>query len=277
MGFLDHLEELRKPHCLFHSSPIVIGFFGCWGHAGHIYRPHAAAHHGRAAQATACREKLVYVNPVDPFNLYLKVGAMAGLFVDLALCALSALAVSSRPAFIATKSATSCPSWFRPLALFLAGGYFGYSVVLSAGARVPHRFWQRLPADDHARGIQFAIPDPHRRHGRNFRNAHPGIFSRADGHRQRAAGCGTTFAMPSWASSSLRPSSTPTPDILNMCIFAAPMLGLVCPEHRDRLARASHAAQKRAEKKESRIMRERNLTDGKVFAVKSREQEKHRD
>ena len=53
--------------------------------------------------------KLVYVNPTEPFNLYLKVGMMAGLFVASPFV-LYRSGVSFRLVFIATKSATSCLS-----------------------------------------------------------------------------------------------------------------------------------------------------------------------
>jgi sec-independent protein translocase protein TatC len=79
MGFLDHLEELRK-RIVYSIIAVAIGFFVCWGYAGHIYaimqRPIMDALHRNGLSA-----KLVYVNPTEPFNLYLKVGLMAGLFV----------------------------------------------------------------------------------------------------------------------------------------------------------------------------------------------------
>jgi len=71
MGFLDHLEELRK-RIVYSVIAIAVGFFACWGYAGRIYgimqRPimDALARNGLSA-------KLVYVNPTEPFNLYLKV------------------------------------------------------------------------------------------------------------------------------------------------------------------------------------------------------------
>ena len=79
MGFLDHLEELRK-RLVYSIIAIVVGFFACWGYAGNIYaimqRPIM-----EALQRNGLSAKLVYVNPIEPFNLYLKVGGMAGLFV----------------------------------------------------------------------------------------------------------------------------------------------------------------------------------------------------
>src|ERR1700692_3098530 len=79
MGFLDHLEELRK-RLVYSIIAVVIGFFACWRYAERIYgvmqRPIMDA-----LQRNNLSAKLVYVNPTEPFNLYLKVGMMAGLFV----------------------------------------------------------------------------------------------------------------------------------------------------------------------------------------------------
>src|SRR5580692_7859492 len=78
MGFLDHLEELRK-RIIYSIIAIAAGFFACWGYAENIYaimqRPIM-----EALQQNGLSAKLVYLNPTEPFNLYLKVGFMAGLF-----------------------------------------------------------------------------------------------------------------------------------------------------------------------------------------------------
>src|ERR1700722_4017552 len=74
MGFLDHLEELRK-RLVYSIVAIAVGFFACWGYAERIYavmqRPIMDA-----LQRNGLSAKLVYVNPTEPFNLYLKVGMM---------------------------------------------------------------------------------------------------------------------------------------------------------------------------------------------------------
>src|SRR3981189_3918412 len=76
MGFLDHLEELRK-RIIYSIIAIVIGFLACWKYAENIYeimqRPIMEALHSNGLSA-----KLVYLNPTEPFNLYLKVGLMPG-------------------------------------------------------------------------------------------------------------------------------------------------------------------------------------------------------
>src|SRR5437868_660648 len=79
MGFLEHLEELRR-RIIFSLIAVAVGFFACWGYAERIYgimqRPIMVAleHNGMP-------EKLVYLNPTEPFNMYLKVALLAGLFL----------------------------------------------------------------------------------------------------------------------------------------------------------------------------------------------------
>src|SRR5947209_6029797 len=79
MGFLEHLEELRR-RIVYSLIAVAVGFFACWRYAEKIYgfmqQPIMTALHNNGMA-----EKLVYLNPTEPFNLYLKVAALAGLFV----------------------------------------------------------------------------------------------------------------------------------------------------------------------------------------------------
>ena len=127
MGFLDHLEELRK-RLVYSIIAIVVGFFACWGYAGKIYgiiqRPimEALEHNHLSA-------KLVYVNPIDPFNLYLKVAGMAGLFVASPFVLYQIWCFIS-PGLYRNEKRYVMPFMASTIALFLSGGYFGYKVVL---------------------------------------------------------------------------------------------------------------------------------------------------
>jgi len=75
---LTHLEELRR-RIIFSVLGILVGFLLCWSFADRLFglmqQPiiQALRHHGIGGG-------LVYVNPTDPFSLYLGVALVLGLF-----------------------------------------------------------------------------------------------------------------------------------------------------------------------------------------------------
>src|SRR5258708_9244227 len=73
--------------------------------------------------------KLVCLNPPEPFNLYLKVGFMAGLFVASPFV-LYQLWCFISPGLYRNEKRYVMPFMASTVALFLAGGYFGYKLVL---------------------------------------------------------------------------------------------------------------------------------------------------
>src|SRR3979490_32979 len=79
MSVLAPLEELRR-RLIYSILAVTVGFFACWNYHEFIFsyvqRPIM-----EALQRNGMAEKLVYLNPTEPFNLYLKVAALAGLFV----------------------------------------------------------------------------------------------------------------------------------------------------------------------------------------------------
>ena len=79
MSFLEHLEELRTR--IFHAMvAVACGMAVCW-----IFRERLVSFMTHpiieVLKAEGQAEKLVYLNPTEPFNLYLKVCALAGLFI----------------------------------------------------------------------------------------------------------------------------------------------------------------------------------------------------
>jgi len=247
MGFLDHLEELRK-RIIYSIVAMVVGFFACWGYAENIYeimqRPIMEALHSNGLSA-----KLVYLNPTEPFNLYLKVGFMAGLFVASPFV-LYQLWCFISPGLYRNEKRYVLPFMVSTIALFLAGGYFGYKVVLP-------------------QALVFLIG-----YGKDFQpmitlTEYSSLFLTI------IVGLGIIFEMPilvfflslmgivsaGWMWHNIRYSIlgifvvaaivSPTPDILNMCIFAAPMVGLYMLS--TGIAYIVHPAQrqKRADKKKS--------------------------
>ena len=222
MGFLEHLEELRK-RIIYSIIAIAVSFFACWPYAENIYaiiqRPIM-----EALQSNGLSAKLVYLNPTEPFNLYLKVAGMAGLFVASPFV-LYQLWCFISPGLYRNEKRYVMPFMASTVALFLAGGYFGYKLVLP-------------------QALVFLIG-----YGKDFQpmitlSEYSGLFLTI------IVGLGVIFEMPilvfflalmgivsaGWMWRNLRYSIlvifiiaailTPTTDILNMCIFAAPMIAL---------------------------------------------------
>jgi len=222
MGFLEHLEELRK-RIVYSIIAVVVCFFGCWFAAprlvGIMQAPIIAVLHKNNQP-----EMLVYQHPVDPFNLYLKVAGVAGLFVASPF-ALYQLWLFIAPGLYKNEKRYVMPFMLSSVTLFLAGGYFGYRVVLP-------------------KALEFLID-----FGKQFRpmitiEEYTSLFVTL------IVGMGIIFEMPilvfflslmgivsaGWMWRNIRYSIlgifivaaiiTPTPDIVNMCIFAAPMIGL---------------------------------------------------
>jgi sec-independent protein translocase protein TatC len=126
MGFLDHLEELRR-RLVYSIVAVGVGFFACWGFRVKIYavmqRPIM-----EALKANGIAEKLVYTSPVEPFNLYLKIAAMAGLFVTSPFVLYQVWLFIS-PGLYRNEKRYVTPFMVSTIALFSAGGYFGYRIV----------------------------------------------------------------------------------------------------------------------------------------------------
>jgi len=222
MGFLDHLEELRR-RIVYSIIAVFIGFVLCWFSAarlvGVMQKPIIEVLHKNHQT-----EMLVYQHPVDPFNLYLKVAGVAGLFVTSPFV-LYQIWLFIAPGLYRNEKRYVWPFMFSSVSLFIAGGLFGYSIVLP-------------------KALEFLID-----FGKQFQpmitiEEYTSLFVTV------IVGMGAIFEMPilvfflalmgivsaGWMWRNIRYSIlgifivaaiiTPTPDIVNMCIFAAPMLAL---------------------------------------------------
>lgn len=222
MSFLEHLEELRR-RLIYSIIAVVVGFFLCFGYAenivGWMQKPIF-----EALQRNKMPQTLVYLNPTDPFNLYLKIGLLAGLFVACPFVLYQVWMFIS-PGLYRNEKRYVMPFMFSTIALFVSGGYFGYKLVYPAA-------------------LEFLIG-----YGRQFQPMIT-IHEYTDLFLTVILGLGVVFEMPilvfflalmgvisaGWMWRNIRYSIlvifiiaailTPTTDILNMCIFAAPMVGL---------------------------------------------------
>jgi sec-independent protein translocase protein TatC len=221
MSFLEHLEELRTR--LFRSLAAVgVGFAVCWWYHealfGYIQKPIVEV------LKRSGIEKLVFLTPTEPFNLYLKVSALAGLFLTSPYVLYQVWLFVS-PGLYRKEKRYAVPFMVSTIFLFVAGGYFGYRIVYPAA-------------------LNFLID-----FGRKFTPMIT-IHEYTDLFLTVILGLGLVFEMPvlvfflalmgvvsaGWMWRNIRYAIlaifiiagilTPTPDITNMCIFAAPMVAL---------------------------------------------------
>lgn len=222
MSFLEHLEELRR-RIIWSLVSVAVCFGAAWHYAGGIFnlmqRPVL-----EALRSHKLDDKLVYLSPTEPFNLYLKVGMVAGLFLASPLVLYQVWLFIS-PGLYRHEKRYVLPFLVSTVGLFLAGGYFGYRLVYPAA-------------------LDFLIG-----YGGDFRPMIT-IGEYTDLFLTVILGLGLVFEMPilifflalmgvvdaGFLWRNLRYSIliifflaavlTPTTDIVNMCIFAAPMVGL---------------------------------------------------
>jgi sec-independent protein translocase protein TatC len=222
MSFLAHLEELRK-RIIFSIVGVVVGFLACWSFADRIFAVmqgpiiQALRHHGLTGG-------LVYLNPTEPFNLYLQVGFGAGLFVASPFV-LYQLWLFIAPGLYRKEKRYVLSFLISTVGLFVAGGLFGYRMVYPASLDFligyGQRFQPMITIGEYTKLFLTII-----------------------------IGLGLIFEMPiivfflallrlitaRWMWRNLRYSVlaifviaalvTPTTDILNMCLFATPMVAL---------------------------------------------------
>ncbi len=221
MSFLEHLEELRKR--IFHVLiAILAGMAVCWWYHETLF-----AFVQKPILQVLQRygiDKLVFLTPTEPFNLYLKVSALAGLFLTSPYVLYQVWLFIS-PGLYRKEKKYAIPFMVSTIFLFTAGGYFGYRIVYPAA-------------------LDFLIG-----FGKQFTPMIT-IHEYTDLFLTVILGLGLVFEMPvlifflalmgvisaGWMWKNIRYAVlaifiiagilTPTPDITNMCIFAAPMLGL---------------------------------------------------
>src|SRR5258708_39442342 len=126
MSFLEHLEELRKR--IFDSLVAVAAGAGiCWWYherlLGLMQRPIVDV-----LRRYHLPEQLVYLNPTEPFNLYLKVSVLAGLFLTSPYVLYQVWLFIS-PGLYRREKRYVGPFLFSTVFLFTPGGYFGYRIV----------------------------------------------------------------------------------------------------------------------------------------------------
>lgn len=125
MSFLEHLEELRK-RLLRAAVSLLVGFGICFYFAKNIYnflaRPMTTTLH----QAGVA--KLGFLNPVDPFNLYIKLSLLCGVCLASPYI-LWQLWLFISPGLYRHEKRYVLPFVGLTSVLFTAGGYFAYALA----------------------------------------------------------------------------------------------------------------------------------------------------
>lgn len=224
MSFLEHLEELRRRIILAIIGP-VIGFFVCWWKWELIYgfmqKPIIAALRNNGFQ-----NGLTYLNPTEPFNMSMKIAMLTGLFLASPWVLWQVWQFIS-PGLYRHEKKYVLPFMFSTVALFIAGGWFGYRIVYPAALDFLIQYGKSA-------SLQPMITI----------NEYTDLFLTI------VAGMGLIFELPilvfflslmgivsagfMWRNFRysilvifiIAAIITPTTDIMNMCIFAAPMIGL---------------------------------------------------
>jgi sec-independent protein translocase protein TatC len=132
MSFLEHLEELRQ-RLVRSVLSIVVGFSICFYFHEAIYgflaKPLTDTLH-----ALGMSDKLVFTNPIDPFNLYLKISAMAGLFLASPYV-LWQLWLFISPGLYRYEKRYVWPFVLLTSGLFISGGLFAYRLAFPPALR----------------------------------------------------------------------------------------------------------------------------------------------
>jgi sec-independent protein translocase protein TatC len=128
MSLLEHLEELRK-RIVWAVLAIAIAFIPCWAYYRKIFQFLVAPLH--RIDPTM---KLAYLALTDPFILYFKMAAFTALFIASPFL-LYQLWAFIAPGLYSRERKLAFPFIFFTTLFFLAGGAFGYYVAFPMGAR----------------------------------------------------------------------------------------------------------------------------------------------
>jgi len=221
MGFLDHLEELRK-RLVYSAIAVIAGSGACWGYREKIFavmqKPivEVLTAHGLPA-------KLVYQNPVEPFNLYLKIAMLGGLFLTSPIV-LYQVWMFIAPGLYRHEKRYVFPFMISTISLFTLGGYFGYAIAYPRAlvffvGHFNDQFQPMITIGEYTQlflsivagmGLIFEMPIL------VFFLAFLGIMTPSFMIKNFRYAILVIFILAAIV--------TPTPDIVNMCVFAAPML-----------------------------------------------------
>jgi sec-independent protein translocase protein TatC len=127
MSLLQHLEELRK-RIIYSLAAVAVGFGVCWYFAQSTIYPVIEKPILVVFKKYNIDPHLSYLSPTDPFNLYMKVGLMGGIFLASPIVLYQVWNFIS-PGLYRHEKRFILPFLFLSVLLFVSGGYFGYRIV----------------------------------------------------------------------------------------------------------------------------------------------------
>jgi sec-independent protein translocase protein TatC len=141
MSFFEHLEELRL-RLLRSIYALIVAVGVCFYFSDDIYgflaRPVTDT-----LRSLNLPAKLTYLNPTDPFNLYIKMSIVAGLFLASPFI-LYQFWLFISPGLYRHEKRYVWPFVSLTSGLFIAGGYFAYKLAFPAALRFLITFGNRF-------------------------------------------------------------------------------------------------------------------------------------
>ncbi len=141
MSFLEHLEELRQ-RLVRSAISVAVGFIICFYFSDNIYA-FLARPLTETLRSLHMPTKLVYTNPVDPFNLYIKLSLGGGVFLAAPYILLQ-LWLFISPGLYRHEKRYIWPFVTLTSGLFFTGGFFAYEFAFPAALRFLLEFGHRF-------------------------------------------------------------------------------------------------------------------------------------
>ncbi len=219
MSLLEHLEELRR-RIVVSLAAVGVAFLGCWA-----LRERLAELLSRPiADLLPSGSRLVFLGITDPFILYFKMAALAALFAASPIVFYQVWRFVA-PALYRREKRYALPFVVCATLFFAGGGVFAYAVAFPFAVEylldVGAAFQPMITADRYFRFLLYAILGL----GLMFELpvliallARVGVVSPAFLLRNFRWAVLLIFAAAALI--------TPTPDIVNLCLFAVPTIGL---------------------------------------------------
>lgn len=219
MSLLEHLDELRR-RIVYSLLALVAGFGMCWAFVRDIYsflerpiRPHLP-------EGT----QLSYLGPADPLLLYIKVALLAGVFLAAPVILYQAWRFIS-PGLYKRERRWAAPFVVLGTLFFVAGGAFAYYVAFPFAVKfligvgdlftpviTIERYFRFLMTVILGLGLMFELPIV------IFLLAQMGLVTPGFLMRHFRWAVLLIFLVAAII--------TPTPDVINLCVFALPTIGL---------------------------------------------------